>query len=107
MTSKYGELLKGARARSGGDDRPAAETPGPAGSPAATAPGPPLDRPPAPPRRGRPPGKRSDPGFVQVTAYVPGDLYRRVRIGLLEDAKGQEFSELVAELLVDWVNSRD
>ena len=62
--------------------------------------------PPAPTRPGRPPGKRSDPGFVQVTAYVPGDLYRRVRIGLLEDAKGQEFSELVAELLVDWVKSR-
>ena len=106
MTSKYGEILKGARSRAGGDDQPAAGTPGPVHAPAPTAPGPPLDLPPAPPRRGRPPGKRSDPGFVQVTAYVPGDLYRRVRIGLLEDAEGQEFSELVAELLADWVKSR-
>ena len=106
MTSKYGELLKGARARSGGDDQPAVETPGPVQAPAATAPRTPLDHPPAPPRRGRPPGKRSDPGFVQVTAYIPGDLYRRVRIGLLEDAKGQEFSELIAELLAGWMESR-
>ena len=106
MTSKYGELLRGAKARTGTVDDPSAESPRPVEAPASALPSSTPSDPPAPPRRGRPPGKRSDPGFVQVTAYVPGDLYRRVRIGLLEDAKGQEFSELVAELLVDWVKSR-
>jgi hypothetical protein len=37
---------------------------------------------------------------------VPRDLYRRVRIALLEDDQGQEFSELVAALLDGWLKAR-
>lgn len=29
----------------------------------------------APPRRGRPPGKRSHPEFEQITAYIRKDTY--------------------------------
>ncbi|MEJ7639352.1 MAG: hypothetical protein WKF75_15585 [Singulisphaera sp.] len=41
-----------------------------------------------------------------MTAYVPGELYRKVRIRLLEEARGQEFSELVADLLSAWLAGR-
>lgn len=53
-------------------------------------------------RKGRPRGKRSDPGFRQVTAYLPKDLYRRVKLKLLE-AGEQDFSELIADLLAAWL----
>ena len=58
------------------------------------------------PRRGRPPGKRSDPTYSQVTAYIPEDLHRRVKIALLIEAEGREFSQLVEALLLDWLKSR-
>lgn len=54
-------------------------------------------------RRGRPAGKRSDPDFDQVTAYIRRQTYRDVRIALLSDGRGQEFSELVEELLAGWL----
>jgi hypothetical protein len=74
---------------------------------AGASPDPSPVAPPSPaPRKGRPPSKRSNPAFEQVTAYIPGELYRKVRIGLLEDAKGQEFSELVADLLSAWLAGR-
>jgi hypothetical protein len=41
-----------------------------------------------------------------VTAYIPEELHRRVKIVLLQEAKGQEFSELVEELLLAWIESR-
>jgi len=95
--SKFGDILK---AKGRGPD-PEETTPGP------TPPAPAPAAPPSPaPRKGRPPGKRSDPAYEQVTAYIPGELYRKVRIGLLEDAKGQEFSELVADLLSAWLAGR-
>lgn len=69
-------------------------------------PAPPVAPPPPAPKKGRPPGKRSDPAFEQVTAYIPGELYRKVRIRLLQEARGQEFSELVADLLSAWLAGR-
>ncbi len=58
-------------------------------------------------RIGRPPvGKKSDPNYTQVTAYVRRDLYRDVRIALLQDGSGEDFSELVARLLEDWHRGR-
>jgi hypothetical protein len=57
-------------------------------------------------RRGRPPGKRSDPDFVQTTAYVRGDTYKAVRIALIQEDEGREYSELVEELLSKWLKSR-
>jgi hypothetical protein len=57
-------------------------------------------------RRGRPSGKRSDPDFEQVTAYIRRDTHKDVKIALLRDDQGREFSELVEELLVGWLKSR-
>jgi hypothetical protein len=69
------------------------------------SPAPPV---PASPERkpGRPPGKRSNPGYVQVTAYIQSDLHHNIKLALLQDRKGQEFSELVEELLETWLRSR-
>lgn len=60
----------------------------------------------APRRRGRPSGKRSDPTYEQVTAYIRRQTYRDVRIALLAQGNGQEFSELVEELLARWLHKR-
>ena len=54
-------------------------------------------------RRGRPRGKRSSDDFVQVTAYIGKDTHRGVKIALLGEGEGREFSELVEELLADWL----
>jgi hypothetical protein len=57
-----------------------------------------------PPRRGRPPGKRSHPDFEQITAYIRKDTHQAVKIGLLQNGR-KEFSELVEELLHQWIKS--
>jgi hypothetical protein len=56
--------------------------------------------------KGRPPGKRSDPDFEQVTAYIRKHTHQGVKIALLQEGKGQEFSELVEGLLAKWLKSR-
>lgn len=73
----------------------------------------PQQRPQAPaqpqpePRRGRPPGgKRNNPDYEQVTAYLKKDTYRRVKIRLLEMERQGEFSELVEVLLTRWLQGR-
>ncbi len=57
-----------------------------------------------PAKRGRPPGgKRNNPDYEQVAAYVPKELYRQVQIRLLQmEPKGQ-FSDLVEFLLNKWI----
>ncbi len=69
--------------------------------------------PPTPPT-GRPAnGKKSDPRYKQVTAYVRKDLHRNVTGALFDDArcrddaKRQEFSELVDALLERWWQERN
>lgn len=57
-------------------------------------------------RRGRPTGKRSDPDFEQTTAYIRKDTHRNVKIALLEEGEGREYSELVEELLSKWLKAR-
>ena len=57
-----------------------------------------------PPRRGRPPGKRSHPDFEQITAYIRKDTHHAVKIVLLQNGR-KEFSELVEELLNQWLKS--
>lgn len=56
-----------------------------------------------PPRRGRPSGKRSDPDYEQITAYVRRETYRDVKIALLLEGKGADVSELLEILLSDWL----
>lgn len=57
-------------------------------------------------KRGRPKGKRSDPDYEQVTAYIRKDTHRDVKIALLSEGNGREFSELIQELLEQWLLSR-
>jgi len=109
MTSKYRGILDGAKNRGPG----AADAPQDA-TPDDERPTPLVDAPPSPappgalPSRGpgRPRGKRSDPGFIQATAYIPAELHHAVKLALLQERRGREFSELVAELLAEWVKPR-
>ena len=59
-----------------------------------------------PKRRGRPPGRRSDPDYEQITAYIRRDTHQAVKVALLQDGKGQAFSELVEQLLAKWLKAR-
>lgn len=54
-------------------------------------------------RRGRPNGKRSNSDFQQVTAYIRRDTYRRVSVKLIDQEIKGEFSELIEELLQQWL----
>ena len=62
----------------------------------------------APPKKrgGRPKGKRSDPNFEQVTAYIQKKTHQQVKIALLQNGKGQDFSELVDLLLSEWLSTQ-
>lgn len=53
-------------------------------------------------RSGRAKGKRSDPNYTQVGAYIPKALDKAVKRKLLDE--DMDFSELVAQLLEGWVN---
>jgi hypothetical protein len=55
-------------------------------------------------RRRKTMGKRSDPNYMQVGAYIPKDLNKDVK-RLLVDTDG-DFSDLVTELLRNWVNQQ-
>jgi hypothetical protein len=55
------------------------------------------------PTRGRPggQGKRLNPNYAQVTAYIPKKLHEETKINLIRQGK-REFSGLVEELLAAW-----
>jgi hypothetical protein len=46
-------------------------------------------------------GKRSDPNYIQVGAYIPKDLNKEVKRALV-DYEG-DFSDLVTQLLEEWL----
>jgi hypothetical protein len=52
--------------------------------------------------RGRPPGKRTNPDYQQVTIYIPRTLHDRAKIALIQEGR-KEFSELIEDLLADWI----
>jgi hypothetical protein len=95
--SKFKSILDAAR-------EPVSEVP-------AAAPSPPQvndSSAPSSNRLGRPPtGKKSNPAYQQVTAYVRRDLYRDVRIALLQDPRQPDFSDLIDELLERWHRDLD
>lgn len=47
-------------------------------------------------------GKRSHPDFTQVTAYIKKDTHEEV---MRKIYKRQEFSELLEELLTEWLKN--
>ena len=57
-----------------------------------------------PVKMGRPPGKKTDPNYVQVTVYLRKDIHKTARKILLDD--GGQFSDLVDELVSRWIDSR-
>lgn len=59
-----------------------------------------------PPKIGRPKtGKRSNPDYIQVSAWVRKDTYRRVTDRLYLKENRREFSDLIQVLLVDWLKA--
>jgi hypothetical protein len=54
-------------------------------------------------KRGRPggQGKRKNPNYAQVTAYIPKKLHDETKVNLIR-LNNREFSQLVEELLWDW-----
>ena len=50
-------------------------------------------------------GKRNDPDFKQVGAYIRKDTYLKIQRLLLEQPD-KDFSELVEELLTDYLNKQ-
>lgn len=64
-----------------------------------------IVEPPAPVRIGRPKtGKRSNVGYIQVTAYLRRDIHRAVKRELIDE--DFDFSDLVGTLLEGWLKSR-
>lgn len=116
--NKFADLISAAREA---DEAPVAEAP-PAPEPTQTqavAPAARQAEPPArgeaqeeisptePPRRGRPPtGKRSNPAYEQVTAYIRRDTNLQTKIALLQEGNTRDFSDLVEELLQAWLRER-
>jgi hypothetical protein len=60
-----------------------------------------------PSKRGRPKGKRSDPDYEQVTAYIKKETYRQTKIALLQQGDVQDFSLLVEQLLAEWLSTQN
>lgn len=54
-------------------------------------------------KRGRPPGKRSDPGYTQITAYVRTQTINDVKVELIRRGEKKDASELIEELLSTWL----
>lgn len=48
-------------------------------------------------------GRRSDPAYMQASAYVPRHLRRQVERVLLNDPAERDYSELIEELLQKWL----
>lgn len=64
-----------------------------------------AEAPPQKRKRGRPPGKRSDPNWEQIGLFLPVELHRQVKKNLI-DIKDKDLSELVAELLQGWIEEQ-
>lgn len=70
---------------------------------------------PAEPKRGpgRPKGRRSNPDYTQISAYIPLDLLLAVQDALADERRimrqrtARPVSDLVEELLADWLQNRN
>ena len=51
-------------------------------------------------------GKRGDPNFTQVTAYIRKETHRQVKLALLQEGSDREFSELVEDLLAEYLRTQ-
>ncbi len=51
--------------------------------------------------KGRAKGKRSDPNYTQIGAYIPKDLHNKVKRRLFDE--DVDLSELITDLLTKWL----
>ena len=58
------------------------------------------------PRNGRPVGKRTAPDYVQVGVYIPKKLHAQAKVLLIHEEQDRDFSELVGDLLTEYVAKR-
>jgi hypothetical protein len=101
--NKFADLISAVRS---GEEVPADSVPS-ASPPTLGAAEPPPVTADDSPRRGRPPtGKRSNPAFEQVTAYIRRDTNLQTKIALLQAGNTHDFSDLVEELLQAWLTNR-
>ncbi len=57
--------------------------------------------------RGRPAtGKRSNPDYQQVSCFVRKETYQEAQVELLRQGKKQDFSDLVDDLVSQWLQKR-
>lgn len=62
--------------------------------------------------RGRPKGRRSNPDYTQISAYIPLDLLLGVQDALSEERRqkrqrtARPVSDLIEELLAGWLNTQ-
>ncbi len=95
--SKFKDILKAAQER---DTEESTASPEIKSSPAR--------QPEAKPQmRGRPKGKRSNPDYEQVTAYIRKETYRQTKIALLQQGEVKDFSELIEKLLTEWLREQN
>ena len=74
----------------------------------------PLKTAPKPQKRGpgRPPGRRSNPDYTQISAYIPLELLLEVQDELAEERREKKqrtprpVSDLMEELLASWLKKR-
>jgi predicted nuclease of restriction endonuclease-like (RecB) superfamily len=50
-------------------------------------------------------GKRSDPNYKQITAYISVAIHKRVKLLLLEKDEHRDFSELIQDLLDEYLKN--
>ena len=98
--SKFKDILKAAQERE--KEKPAEK---PAEKPEVKSDSP-IEPPSPPQKRGRPRGKRSHPDYEQVTAYIKKKTYKETKIALLEQEEVEDFSELVENLLSEWLSTQ-
>ena len=58
------------------------------------------------PRAARKIGKSRDPRYTQSNAYILKTVRREVDMKLLQTGDERDYSQLVEDLLVQWLNSR-
>lgn len=51
-------------------------------------------------------GKRSHPDYRQAPAFIRKETYRDVKIALLSDDNGMDYSDLIQQLLTNWLAER-
>jgi hypothetical protein len=51
-------------------------------------------------------GKRTAPDYVQVGVYIPKQLHNQAKVLLINEGEDRDFSQLIGDLLAQYVNKR-